>query len=640
MPPADHSLSFLKMTFSLPAWLRRPSSVGLLLVALLLQIVLVFRALGALLTEPGQHQLVSGYDGLKNYFTFQAYLQQPASAGFAWFGMMNYPFGEYIFYTDNTPLLAIAVRLWSQYVHDVTPYGTDIYHWLLLLGFLASTALLVLILRRLLHYWGLALVFSVALPWLSPQVGRLLMGHFNLSYSWVVLLAIWGLLRIYDRAQAGQPISKTVAGLVVAFTLISFLHLYYLPLLGLLTGSFFAAWLLPKMRWRAQPRLTLAGIALSGLPLILSVLIVRMVDRYYSLRLADVTGFNYPAWKLQVSALLQQYSYETIHFIIEPTAYVTQESQAYLGAFALFGLVALGVAWLFFRLATKRWWQAWAQTSEQKFLALLGIAALVGLFGSIGTVYDLFDGQYRITNYLSPFYYLHKLTDRASQFRTVARFCWPFFWFVNLFVLVGLDYWLRTSRQAVRWWLAIGLMLLAYLDTRDTLKFYRHSLLPNTLTNSSFQPEINPLVSSVRPEEYQAILPVPFYHVGSENIDLTLDDDDAHSRHTYQLALRTNLPLMATKMSRTPPEHARLLRTIFDAAGPAPELRKQLVANGKPVLVLFDKSYYDGSNDLAGRQTNSYARQLIEAGAVFPTNQHLTLLAESGKLQLYRWDVR
>ncbi|WP_135435812.1 hypothetical protein [Hymenobacter fodinae] len=454
------------------------------------------------------------------------------------------------------------------------------------------------------------------------------------------MLAIWGLLRIYDRQQAGQPLGKTVAGLVVAFTLISFLHLYYLPLLGLLTGSFFAAWLLPTGRWRKQPRLTLAGAVLTGLPIVLSMLIIRVIDRYYSLRLNDPTGFNYPAWKLQVSALLQRYSYQTTHFIIEPTTYITQESQAYLGAFALFGLVGLGVAWLFFRPATTQWWKAWGQTAERKFMTLLGIAALIGLLGSVGTVYDLFDGQYHITNYLSPFFYLHKLTDKASHFRTVARFCWPFFWFVNLFVLVGLDYWLRTGRHAVRWWLAAGLIVLAYVDTRDTLKFYSRSLVPNTLTNLANQTEVNPLVLAVRPEDYQAILPVPYYHVGSENIDLTLDDDDPHSRHTYQLALRTNLPLMANKMSRTPPEHARLLRTIFDPAGPAPELRQQLAANGKPVLVFFDQSYYDGSNDLAGRQTNPHAKQLVEAGAPFPTNQHLTLVAESGKLRLYRWDVR
>lgn len=626
------------MAFSLPAWLRRPSFVGLLLSALVLQTLLIFRAFGPLLTEPGQHLLVTGYDGLKNYFTFQAYLQQPAAAGFAWFGKMNYPFGEYIFYTDNTPLLAVLVRLWSRYVHNVTPYGLDIYHGLLLLGMLISTGLLVSILRRLLHHWLLVVVFAVLLPWLNPQLGRLVFGHFNLSYSFVILLAIWGLLRLYDKVQAGQPVGRLVASLIAAFTLIAFLHLYYLPLLGLLTASFFGTWRLPKGRWRQQPKLALVGAALSGLPLLISLAIIRSIDAFYKLRLADPTGFNYPAWKLQVSALVQRYSYQNVHFFIEPVTPVSQESQAYLGAFALFGLTAALVAWLAARPATQRWWAAWSLTPERRFLGLLGIAALVGLLGSVGTVYDI--GDFHITNYLSPFFYLRKLTDNASHFRTVARFSWPFFWFVNLFVLVGLDNWLRNGRPTFRWVLAAALVLLAYLDTRDTIKFYRHSLQPNTLTNKEFQAEVDPLLGGIQPEAYQAILPVPFFHVGSEDMDLTLDDDDAHSRHSYQLGLRTNLPLMATKLSRTPPEHARLLRTIFDATGPAPELRKQLLANGKPILVLYDQSYYDGTNDLAGRQTNPYAKKLVEAGAAFPANQHLTLLAESGKLRLYRWDVR
>lgn len=626
------------MAFSIPAWLRRPSLAGLLLLALLLQTLLIFRAFGPLLTEPGQHLLVTGYDGLKNYFTFQAYLQQPTAAGFSWFKMMNYPFGEYIFYTDNTPLLAVLVRFWSHHVHDITPYGLDIYHALLLLGLLVSTALLVSILRRLLRHWLLVVAFAVMLPWLNPQLCRLLLGHFNLAYSFVVLLAIWGLLRLYDRAQAHQPIGRLVVGLVVGFTLISFIHLYYLPLLGLLTAAFFAAWLLPKRRWKQEPRLVVAGAALSGLPLVISVAVVRSIDAYYKLRLSDPTGFNFPAWKLQVSALVQPYSYLTTHFVIEPITPVSQESQAYLGAFALFGLVAGLVAWLAARPATRRWWAAWSLTPERRFLGLLGVAALVGLLGSVGTVYDV--GDFHITNYLSPFFYLHKLTDNASHFRTVARFCWPFFWFVNLLVVVGLDHWLHTGRTPWRWVVAAILVLLAYIDTRETLKYYRRSLQENVLTNQAFQPEVAPLLAGLHPEQYQAILPVPYFHVGCENIDLTVDDDDLHSRHSYQLALHTTLPLMASKLSRTPPAHARLLRTLFDPAGPAPELRQQLRSNGKPVLVLFDQSYYDGTIDLAGRQTNPFAKQLIEAGATFPTNQHLTLLAESGKIRLYRWDVR
>ncbi|WP_045688623.1 hypothetical protein [Hymenobacter sp. AT01-02] len=419
-----------------------------------------FSGLWLLLTEPGQHLLVSGFDGMKNYFTFQAYVQQPAAYGMRWFGMMNYPFGDYIFYTDNTPLLAWLVRLWSRYVSDVSPWGIDIYHVLLLAGMLLSTGLLVAILHRILHYWGLIVVFSVVLPWLNPQLGRLLMGHFNLSYSWVILLAIWGLMRLYDRAEAGQPIGRLVAGLTTAFTLISFVHLYYLPQLALLTAAFFALWLLPNGRWRQQPLLLMSTV-LTLAPMLLSVGFVRLVDAYYSLRLTTPTGFNTPAWKLQALALIQPYAYETTHFIFEPTKPVSEESQAYLGAFALFGLVVALIGWVFRRALVRQWWRSWGQLPQQRLLLLLGVASLAGFFASVGTVYEVEDGQFTWHNYLSVFFYLHKITGAAAHFRTVARFCWPFFWMVNLLVVAGLDYWLRIGRWTARWVVVVALVLLA-----------------------------------------------------------------------------------------------------------------------------------------------------------------------------------
>ena len=163
---------------------QQPPTISLVVVALLIQVGFIARAFGRLLTEPGQFlfRLTSETgDGMKNYFTFQSYLQQPFAKGLAWYGNMNYPYGDYVFYTDNTPLVAVFVKLFSHYVYDLTPYGLDVYHAMLVSGMLISTGLLVALLRRLLRSWFLVLSFSVLLPWLNPQLGRLLIGHFNLS---------------------------------------------------------------------------------------------------------------------------------------------------------------------------------------------------------------------------------------------------------------------------------------------------------------------------------------------------------------------------------------------------------------------------------------------------------------------------
>lgn len=616
----------------------RPSRSVLLALALIAQSLLVLRAFGPLLWEPGQHLLVNMFDGTKNYFTFLAYVQQPWSNGMRLFGMMNYPYGDYVFYADNTPLLAVPVRLWSHYISDLTPHALDVYHGLMLVGFLLSTALLADILRRLVRHWGLVLLFAVALPWLHPQTSRLIIGHFNLAYTWVVLLAIWGLLGLYERTREGRPYRFWVAGLTVGFCLAGLLHLYYLPLLALTTAGFFACWLLPRGQWRFP--LAAAGACLTLLPTAVCVGLVRAVDGYYSLRSKGATGFDYSPWKLQISALFRAPDYQGVHFWFQPKGLPPYESVAYLGAFALFGLTLFAATWLLRRPAVQQFRSEWLATPQRQFLGLLMGAALVGLAVSIGTTYDVADGQYEFRNYFSVFYYLQKISSAITHFRTVARFSWPFFWAVNLLVLAGLDFWLGYSRWSGRWLVVAGLVLLVFLDTRDTIKHYRRSLLTNELTSLYQTPEINNLLFAVRPEEYQAILPVPFFHVGSEDLDLTVDDHNPHSLHSFQLSLRTNLPLMANKMSRTPPVHLHQLRTLFNPEGPSPELMARLRESGKPVLVFFDQSYYDGTNLMEEQKNNPKARALIDAGAEFPARHQLTLLAETGKLRLYRWNVR
>ena len=599
----------------------------------------MLRAFGALLFQPGQHLLVTTQDGAKNYFTFQAYIQQPWPNGLSWFGMMNYPFGDYLFFTDNTPLLAVPVRLWSHYVSDLAPHGLDIYHGLMLAGFFVSTALLVAILRRLVQHWGLIVVFAVVLPWLNPQTSRLLVGHFNLSYSWVVLLVIWGLLGLYERVQAGRSFRSWVVALTMGSVVAGLIHLYYLPLLAFTAAGFFAAWLLPRQQWRNRA-LSGAAALITVLPTLVCFVAVRLTDGYRIQRSMQATGFNYAPWKLQLSALIKPGSYQTVHFWLEPKAQPTYESVAYLGAFALFGLTFFAVAWLVRKSATQAFWQAWKTTPERAFLQLLLLAALVGLGVSLGTEYAVADDQYLFQNYFSAFYYLQKITKVVTHFRAVGRFSWPFFWAVNLLVLVALDFWLRRSQWRGRWVVAVALVLLALLDMRDTLKHYHKSLLPNVLTDARTFPELQPLLRGLRPEQYQAILPVPFFHVGSENLELTVDDDNAHSLHAYELALRTNLPLVASKLSRTPEEHVKQLRSLFSPGGPAPALRAQLRAARKPLLVLVDESYYDGTSTFARQQANPLAKQLIEAGATLVSQQPLTLVAQSGKLRLYRWDVQ
>ncbi|RTQ47597.1 hypothetical protein EJV47_19475 [Hymenobacter gummosus] len=613
---------------------RKPGAFGLTLTAAVLQLLLLWRAFGPLFAQPGQFIFVDEGDGAKNYYTFQAYLQQPWEQGLRWFAGMNYPFGDYIFYTDNSPLLAAAVKLFSRYVYDVTPYGLDVYHGLVLSGMVFSTVLLVSLLRPLLRAWGLVLAFSVLLPWLSPQLSRLTAGHFNLALSWVVLLGIWGTYQLYTRTEAGQSIRRPVLLVAAGLTLAGFIHLYYLPIVGLYTGSFLAWWLLRSGRWR-QGRLLAGAAAVTVLPVVLCYATIRLLDGYFALRLATPSGFNYAPWRLSLAALLQPYPYEKARFIIEPEAQVSYEAKMYLGTFALFGLLLLLLAVLRQPARWKQRWQEWRGTTAGRWAGLALGAATVGLLAALGTRFALGPDWY-VNNYLSAFVYLQKISGSAAHFRAFARFAWPFFWALNLGGVLLLDYWLSHNRHWWRWAVALGLVLLAWLDTRDTLKAYRRGLLPNALTNVSRQPELTQLLRGVDVRRYQAILPIPYYHVGSENMDLTVDGEKEHNLRSYQLALRTGLPLMASRMSRTAPVQAEALASLFEQPTPDAALLAKL--RGQSVLVFYDEGAYQPGRTLIAFQDRP--RRLLSGAPGFITRQQLPLVAQFGTLRLYRWDVK
>ena len=85
--------------------------------------------------------------------------------------------------------------------------------------------------------------------------------------------------------------------------------------------------------------------------------------------------------------------------------------------------------------------------------------------------------------------------------------------------------------------------------------------------------------------QYDALLPLPYYHVGTEKKGWIIDDNNFWSRETYRRAIYYKLPLMACKMSRTPLYTAEKLFSLFGES-PDPYLMKLL--KGKKALVCVD----------------------------------------------------
>jgi len=411
---------------------------------LLVQAILVLIVFSPLLLQPNKFLLSErNIDWLKNYFTFQAYLQQPFTLSLLKFEYFNYPFGEYILYTDNSPIFAIAVKLFSHYIYDVSANGLFVYHLFLVSGILISTFLLFRILACLIQDRACIFFFSLVLPWLHPQLFRL-GGHFSLSFSFVLLLGILFLLRSHQRFYAGKNIIRELYWFVPALVAVSFIHLYYLPLLLVLIGYFGVAWVLKAFFRGENYRLLAAWSATAVIvPAGLVYGLIRLLDGYYALRLDGATGYSFDRNKLHLLALFTAYKHNHLNFnhYLTPTYNGDWETYGYLGTFALYAGCGLIIFWLvryFFRSGPLA--QQLNQTNGKgSFLFLLGLASFGSLFIALGDYFTLFNSDINVPNYFNSFRYLKKITEKVTHFRALGRFGWVFFWFINFWVVYCFD---------------------------------------------------------------------------------------------------------------------------------------------------------------------------------------------------------
>jgi hypothetical protein len=603
-----------------------------MLAAILLQLILVVYAFKKLIFHPGEYVLVDHYDGIKSYFSIESFLRQPLSDGMLVRGH-NYPFGEYMYYTDSTPLVVEMLHVLVRVVPALAPHGLYIYDLFVISGLVLSTWLVHLILRPLgLPAW-LAFLLSVALPWLCPQALRMQVGHMSLSYTPAILFTFWVVQQIYLEWSAGRSVRKWFVWLALGIIIASSLHFYYLGILGVWCGFFFLLWLAQEaLAGRPWWRFTKYALISLITALVVTAGSLMLLDPRYNERPIGSNGYDWIEWKFQFGSLFRAYIYNKLHFPLERMDGVPYESASYLTAFVLYGFIAIGILALLRRLPQV----SIQQTPIGQFLLLFLLSSLPLVSIAVGEVYLLDHDTYILRNYSNPFLWLHKFTERVTQFRALGRFIWPFWWAVVLGFSWYVAHWWQ--RPVLRW-LLVALSLLLFIDTRDAVRFYRDfTQRDNLLTAERPTTEMRQLLVGINPHNYQAVLPLPLYHAGSEGTpSYNIDPDDPHCNHTYQLSMITRLPMMTHKATRTPPEDARLIMGMLNPGGPEPALLARM--DSRPLLVYLDTTYYNGQNnyyrDVLKDRPEMLA--LFDRTDDFMREQHMKFIRRQGNLSLYEW---
>ena len=90
---------------------------------ILLQLLLFFIGFNRQITSPLSFQFEDLYDGMKNYFTLQTYVQEPIDeAGIFHYSGMNYPYGDAVWFLDNTPIISVPLRWVNDHLFTLEDY--------------------------------------------------------------------------------------------------------------------------------------------------------------------------------------------------------------------------------------------------------------------------------------------------------------------------------------------------------------------------------------------------------------------------------------------------------------------------------------------------------------------------------------
>lgn len=507
-------------------------------------------------------------DGLQSYYTAIYHIRFDSS--YHYFNGMNYPFGETTMYSGCQPLISNTIRFISLNIKDISPYTTGIINFCMLFSIIPGAVLLFLIFHRLKIPTIYSSIVSVLIIFASPQLLRIC-GHYSLTYLFFIPLLIYLLLLFQStRKHFLYSILIFLTMLLGAFT-----HAYFTGFFGLILVLFWSYYFINRNFIKINIKTSFLHIFIQ---LVLAVLILLLYSHLYdsvSDRTSRPYGFmDYRAYPESVFLPLFRPYGSFLKVVFTSLNYISSEAKSYIGLVAVILFIVLFYRSIVFIFKCK-FKEAFAVT-DHTFLNLLfwtGFAALLYAFG-----FPFFMGLENLINYIGP----------LKQLRATGRFVWVFYYIINIIAF----YWIWQKSQKFKskpkriLFLYIPVFILA---TESCFNFYNLGNLVNNavprLDDFQNKTKSNCWVKQTDPGKYQAIIPLPYFQIGSENIGI----EPVHNVffNTCYVSLKTGLPTTAVMLSRTSVRQSLKNIALFLEPSEKPEILKDFHSK-KPFLIVYD----------------------------------------------------
>ena len=539
--------------------------------------------------------MIQGYGDAFNAYNLVTY-HAKYDATYTVFEGMAYPYGEHVTIASTIPLISNSLKFFKSVGVDLTDYAIPILHYSMLFSYLICAIFLYLIFSRLALPLWFSLIVAIALTFMSPQVERLF-GHYGLAHLYAIPATIYFLMRFDERPDWWSSI-----GLFLTVLLTSLIQFYFFAITAFMIAFFYffsfmkkarpsgneaQKWLFPKSEFIKYATHFSFQVLL---PYTLFLIwfaqydVPNRPDKPYGFLLF----VSY--WEGLFISLRMPY-WEWINDNIIAIRRVNFEGKAYVGIVAFGIFLTMLFHWIshlfkssFFQKMTVLTSKKTKKAAQSELILMRGLERLV--YDDADFLRRLFAMSFvlLIFSFGLPFIIpgLEGLLDYSGplkQFRSVGRFNWIFYYVINIIIFTYL--YRKFSTKKI--WLILPLALLVYESWQYNTRYYRMDTVSEFHKGQTFKDK-----TGFNFDTYQAILPIPYFHVGTDNFKAKVEG--RIQQKSLSLSMETGLPLLASMGNRSSVSRAyKLFQTTVEPYE-IPSILQDF-KNDKPLLLMIDTSF-------------------------------------------------
>ncbi len=564
-------------------------------ILLVLIAAFVFSFYGKTFISPNKFLFSVSGDAIKNYYTYACHIKNDSS--YINFEGMNYPYGEHFLYTDCHPVICTSVKYLSSFFPELPEYSIGVINFFMIFSFFITAVLLLYIFQMYKVNNIIGILGALGITVMAPQVFRMT-GHISLSYSFFIPLTFILTLKSYTGANQ----KKWTALLMLHIIFWFFIHAY----LGIMAVLFvFCFWLIQTLmnfrtafnKFQTYYRLILWVI----IPVLVFRSFVFITDTHTG-RTTNPSGFFLHNAEPDDIVLP---NHPPLKPLLDKLFFIDQEWEAW----AYIGITSLIVILFILCNSLKNLFRSGIFVFNKKYLPDKNLritvwASIILLIFAFGFPFKLFPA-------------LLDLFPVVKQFRATGRFDWLFFFAISIISMVILSNIAKLLLKKKHIFLAYSLIIIApLLYFIEGISYHKETsglvtMFPNLFHEKCLDNDFKSALNSIEPSKYQAIIPLPFYYIGSENFSRPVNNLSA--KNSMIFSYHTSLPLCASYLTRTGISESKKIVQMISPDYYEKPIRYDLDSD-KPFLIIRSSA-----------ELTKYEKQLLNKAVYLSGNPSLQL---------------